>query len=405
MENIDTILKITTKNSTFTDDDSGVGTASAIGFYAQAGETVYINIVGYGSASGETVFALRRQKFTAFTFDGSNDYGINTVGDYNIPRDYMYNYSCRNVVNPLVSDFAGRDESGIMLRSWSDVILFAGHGYQGYPVFLNARLAGGGLLTPSFKVLQGTKFIFWAICEGANYDNVAYDSIKAGAKTSMGWTKSVNTNSATKFTNQFFLEAGNSMSVEKAAISAANKFWLADACKDYVIYGDKNLVINNQKIQSRSIEESENLVESDEFNEFINKDEYEIIPLKGNGDRYYKLLNGYKTNDYLDVYYDDMNEIQKIVKSSSQIQQDENSINRERTIEKLSVELQECLQKDNISEHSIDYVYAKDNDILRLIRIDYITYSNNDTSETLEQIYTDVNTGENISFEDIYNMR
>lgn len=154
-------------------------------------------------------------------------------------------------------------------------------------------------------------FSAWIGCETANGNNtIAEAAYSAGSQCSLGFEESINTNAANKFTINLFkeIEEGKTISQAVAEASSGMSFWFTGLSSS-VIYGDgsqilkptipstyANMTTTNMTINSNVVLFNSSLLEGYTLKYENNR---------GTVKRYVKFINGYETDDYIDVYYEE----------------------------------------------------------------------------------------------------
>lgn len=310
---------VTTFPATASNDDGGEGTNFAIGFRQEAGNSTTITVRHFNSSSGTGSYTIqvRDQRAQIYTFDyGSGD--IDTTGDSETP------YTWLNAVDYAVGIHENKPASHLnatiastFKRINSEVIFFAGHGNAGSLVFMNSSGNKEWLYDTSsyFSSMSNTKVAVWASCySGVDPDgtgsrkSIAQKSIDIGAQSAIGWNDTIGNGAAKKWTDQFFINLGHTMTVEDAAAHAGTIFvWPWDGSYDgWQVYGDGSTVVSYPTINSKSGISNVQLqtVDSALLQSLSDTDNYTPYTLKGLGTRYYKTINGCLTNEFYDVYSD-----------------------------------------------------------------------------------------------------
>jgi len=304
---------------TASNDDGGEGTNFAIGFSQEAGSTTTITVRHYNSTSGTGSYTIqvRDQRAQIYTFDYGNG-DINTLGDSETPSSWLraMGYSVGVHENKPASHLNGTIATTFK-RINSEVVFFAGHGNSGTLVFMNSNGNKEYLYDTSsyFSSMSNTKVAVWASCYSAvdpdgtgSRRSIAQKSIDIGAQSAIGWTDTVGNSAAKKWTDQFFLELGNTMTVQAAAASAGSVFlWPWDGSYDgWEVFGDGTTLVSYPTVNPKSTTSSTQFQVADAIlmQKLSNTEEYTPYALKGLGTRYYKTINGCLTNEFYDVYED-----------------------------------------------------------------------------------------------------
>ena len=106
----------------------------------------------------------------------------------------------------------------------SEVVFFSGHGDAGHLTFIDSNGNRNRLYDTStlFSSMSNTKVAVWSACKSAvdpdgtgSRRSIAQKSIDMGAKSAIGWNDVTYVPAAKKWTDQFFLELGNTMTFRK----------------------------------------------------------------------------------------------------------------------------------------------------------------------------------------------
>lgn len=303
---------------TASNDDAGEGTNFAIGFKQEAGNTTTITVRHYNSTSGSGSYTLqvRDQRAQIYTFDyGSGD--IDTTGDSETP------YTWLNAMDYAIGIHENKHSSHLnatiattFKRINSEVVFFAGHGDKGALAFMNSDGSKNWLYDTSsyFSSMTNTKVAVWASCYSAtdpdgsgSRRSIAQKSIDIGAQSAIGWSDTVGNSAAKKWTDQFFIDLGHTMTVEAAAASAGSIFlWPWDGSYDgWEVFGDGSTLVSYPTVNPKTSTTTQSqIADAVLLDKLSNTDEYTPYALKGLGTRYYKTVNGCLTNEFYDVYDD-----------------------------------------------------------------------------------------------------
>ena len=301
---------------TASNDDGGAGTNFSIGFHQEAGSTTTITVRHYNSTSGTGSYAIqvRDQRAQIYTFDyGSGD--INTHDDATTPRSWLrgMGYSVGVHQNKPTSHV---DETiaSTFKRFNSEVVFFSGHGSAGHLTFMNSSGGYDRLYDNSsyFTSMANTKVAVWSSCKSAvdpdgtgSRRSIAQKSIDMGAQSAIGWTEVTDVPAAKKWTDQFFLDLGHTMTVEAAAASAGSVFlWPWDGNYDgWQVFGDGSTLVSYPNINPKSSTTPPiQTVSAALLRKLSDTEEFTPYKLKGLGTRYYKTINGHLTNEFYDIH-------------------------------------------------------------------------------------------------------
>lgn len=378
----DTYMYVNNTQNIYTDDDSGIGNNSCIGFNAiAANKTIYIRVRHYSTTgTGAFTFQLRRQRAQVYTFDYGDGVDTTPFASGALNRLNAMGYESNYWHNSNQYHITDYDSTGYT-RLNSEVVFFAGHGLTN----------GGGVkfkdkefLSKDLINMNNCKLAVWATCNSASF---AEQSQLKGARTAIGWNKLLDQNAGRKWTDQLFIELANHKTVKNAAESASRvSLWPWDGTFDgWEIFGNKDAVISNPRVNTRNIM-IPNIVSQNEFENFKNEFDYTQYDLPGGGVRYYKTINGLLTNDYYDV----LNDGTQIIKSSSNISaQDIENANQQQLV-KSNNHVENNITADGINFNIIlkteeHVVYMKINNQMIPIQMIYTDYTND-----LGIVYQDV---------------
>lgn len=385
---------------TASNDDGGEGANFAIGFSQEAGSTTTITVRHYNSTSGTGSYTIqvRDQRAQIYTFDyGSGD--INTHDDATTPRSWLtaMGYSVGVHQNKPASHV---DETiaSTFKRLNSEVVFFSGHGSAGHLTFINSSGGYNRLYdySPYFTSMANTKVAVWSSCKSAvdpdgtdTRRSIAQKSIDIGAQAAIGWTEVTDVPAAKKWTDQFFLELGNAMTVQAAAASAGSVFlWPWDGNYDgWQVFGDGSTLVSYPNINPKSSTTPPiQMVDDALLQKLSNTEEYTPYELKGLGTRYYKTINGHLTNEFYDIHDSG------IVKTSSVVFSDADILNISQ--QKLATSIFSPVMSTTaygvtfnkltkVEEH---IVYMKINDNIVPIKLIYSNYQNDGGLEYQEVV-------------------
>lgn len=307
--NYDTKLEVYFESdySRKTDDNSGTNNNSKIEFQGEVNERVQIH-VSLNNETGSATFKLqiRRQKFIMF---GGNYSDINTSYDLKVPNDCFKNlYNCVQKENATSLDGLSNDERNFAAIN-SEMVLFSGHGgciglsfSDGTSISIDSNLS-----------LENTKIALWSSCESANNNNIfgisfAKYAFDRGAKCSIGFEKSIFSPWARIFSDCFYKALSEGKNAREAVNSAISQFIFLplDNIHSCVIFGDDTVT---------AIKQSETAAFSmrniDYYNQILTEldSDYQSYYIFENTYRYYKTIDGYITNSYIDLTFDGDNVI------------------------------------------------------------------------------------------------
>lgn len=378
--------------STVSNDDGGAGTNFAIGFIQDAGSTTTITVRHYNSTSGAGAYTIqvRDQRAQIYTFDyGSGD--INTHNDATTPRSWLraMGYSVGVHQNKPASH-VNETIASTFKRLNSEVVFFSGHGSAGHLTFMNSSGGYDRLYDNSsyFTSMANTKVAVWSACESAVdpdgtgvRKSIARKSIDMGAQSAIGWTEVTSVSAAKKWTDQFFIELGNTMTVEAAAASAGSVFlWPWDGSYDgWQVFGDGSTLVSYPNINPKgSLPSPTQTASATLLQRLTNTEEFTQYELKGLGTRYYKTINGYLTNEFYDIHDDGTLITSSVEFSNADILNINSQMITENTASPAKSVTAYGVTFDKLVKVEEHIVYMKLNGSIVPIKIIYSDYQNND---------------------------
>lgn len=398
----DPIISMTSSLITVQDDNSGEGNQAKISFRGQKGANIRVSIWTNNTVGRSCFIQIRKQKAALF---GGKYSDINTNPDLNTPN---------NVLRPLYDSYRYLDASRDQFLSFdernmpaynSEVMFFTGHGNTNSATFVVGRIGGGNL-----GDMRNVKVAVWSSCYSSVLDSVGNSlvtrSIALGARSALGFNQDVLASDAKKFTDKFFTELANGKTVDKAAESAKSLFivpaWMAKI-KDYVILGDRNTLLTTptgEQASALSVQSSDNNFSFYDFSlltHFLSACDYQTEMYSDNRIRYYKTINGFWSNQYIDVEND------RIVSTNYSVENDEKPILPIRICsEMISTENENigrlnALRNDSSVAVDTQIMYIFDGDKFIPVELNCITYLNE--ARYQDMICIDLNTGEEIPYE------
>lgn len=421
--NLDTYVTISgmsnTSLSTITsDDNSGDDKNFSIGFYQTSGKTVKMLVRGSGfSSKSKCTLQVRPQRAQIYTFKYKD---ISTIPDSVEPAKSLTSigYSVRINENKPNSHFTSKDIQNFT-RANSEIVFFSGHGGKdgGSLVFNDENNKETVLFnTPnSFPKMSSTKLALFSACNSAKRTNsnltpsIAECANARGAKVAIGWTTEIGDLASRKWANKFFSELATGMTVN-SAVNSANSIFLfpwEGNITGVTIFGNKNVVITNPSIRSSATLQpmSERVLPTSnrfELNKYVNSNDYMEYEMPGIGTRYYRLINGCLSNEFIDIYND--GQIRKSLETInsldiSKLNNNPNSFsnvyNIPRHIENNGIDFNHLI---NSKEYT---VYIKNNNTLSPIHLIYSNYESEEGFIYQEVTCINLDTNETISYEDI----
>lgn len=309
----DTKIQVSnTYSGTIIDGYSGTGLNAKVEFRGVQGQLIYIATKLYNSnISGNYSIQLRKQRISMFAYEDSE--GNSTIPDLNTPyTKFSPMFEAIKYENKSASDALATDDRDLAKIN-SEIMFFSGHGYKNSPSEKGFGVAfkSGGITTSTTINLDRTKVAMWSACYSANATNsknlsIAEYSINKGAKSAVGFTESVSFSSSKTFTNRFFTKLSEGSTVKEAAShGASGLIWPWDNAKKYVIFGNESVRVTDSTTSISAFNlrpiNTNILVEL--------SDDVVVVDMDENSKRYYEQINGVLSNSFVDITYDESNNI------------------------------------------------------------------------------------------------
>ncbi len=289
------------------DDDSGQGGNCLFRLACKAGQQIVVKIRHYfAGGSGDYAIRVRTQKAQFYTFRyGGAD--IDTTQDAVLPAYHLLSlgYDVRSWTGRTKEHLLWENDWG-ETRLNSEIFFFSGHGsskggcvyFQGLQPFFGHEIGD----------MSNTTVAVWAACHSADPAtgcSIAEQSVRKGAKAAIGWVGSLPAGSSRMYTDHFFSGLHQGKTVAEAARSAADRIlWPWDPVKQYRIFGDGSARLYSAET-SISKQNSFWAGSSHRGGAWLDRLQYSVcLPLAEGGTRYIKTIQGYYTNDYVDVLSD-----------------------------------------------------------------------------------------------------
>ena len=192
-------------------------------------------------------------------FSLSNFFPVDTTKDavdaYNFYKRMGYDAECHTF--PTYEVLSSK-ASNNMPRLSSAIQMYSGHGSSDGMIFYSKEIHGVGCNTgvrkENSKSIEGfdfvrlskedmknVKLIIFAGCNTANgFYNIAREACEMGAKTSIGWTVSVNAMSHSAWLYRFNEHISEGYTVKEAMVYADEGPFLHSSVRKHVCYGDLN---------------------------------------------------------------------------------------------------------------------------------------------------------------------
>lgn len=224
---LDTKLRISNiPDGEIINDDYRGNRNASIWFKAERNREIKIEIKAYGKNYGSTTLQVRKQRFSMFAYVDVD--GNSTKKDLNTPFDKFCNLYDAIKYEDVTAYYARENDERNLSRLNSEIVFFSGHGYKndennkGFGISLHSNGAKTGLNTSPPLNFDKTKVAMWSACYSANSTNsknlsFAEYTVYCGARSAVGFLKSVTFSSARKFTNKFFTVLADGATVAEAA--------------------------------------------------------------------------------------------------------------------------------------------------------------------------------------------
>ncbi len=381
----------------YEDDNSGDGKQAKISFKGEKGRLIEIFIWSNNTAEKHCYIQLRKQKAALF---GGKYNNIDTTSDLSTPASVLTGlYDCHRHYESD-TEFLRLDERKMQTYN-SEIMFFAGHGGVN-----SASFVSGGITGYDLSDMNNVKVAVWASCKSSALNTVGQSlvtySVLKGAKAALGFNETIDNSSAKRFTDKFFEGLADGKSVSAAAAAASKLIFLDSSVKDYVIGGDGNTVVitptgNPQTTALMNTRSAISHYDISLLTRFLSVCEYETESFADGSIRYYKTLNGYRTNQYIDLEngiitssnYSTTNDDAPIlpnVVDTKKILTDDVSL----------VKLQAFQRDPSVSVDSQIYYYFNDCEYIP-VEVNFITYLNEERYQDI--ICINLNTGEEIAYE------
>lgn len=389
-------------DTTITTYKGGHGENARIYFNGNPATQYKIEVRHYSeSEEGTFQIQVRKEKFVMFGYD---DGEINTLPDLDVPYNAFSNtFNTFKFENRSASIALATDERGLP-RLDSELFFFTGHGYTDGSgvVFYKGNNNLGNITINQSLDMSSTRVALWAACNSAASSNnrnmsIAEYAVKCGAKSSIGFEKSISTSSSKKFSDKFFTSLSEGKTVTQAAQDGANSvIWLWDAINSYVIFGkgDFNVTDRTQSIGNFSLRPQD----YSEYSSLLNN--YICDSLGGNEYRYYEPINGYPSSNYFDA----------VIENESIVNVDDHCSDYNCVLDindkYLSAGLENSFIKDGenfnlITEEEEYIVYYNFNGVMTPVKITYFTAEDENGNSVYDADCINLNSGNKIDYETI----
>lgn len=279
---------------------------SSYTFYCKKDLLVYIH--GMNTSETDGANADRRQNAAEPSKDLLNGYNyydpiINTEAD-------MTNIFVKNI-----------DSTTGIVPLRAPIYVFTGHGASNRVAYSTGTDSSSGSTTRLYSDdfydfstdtiiydMADNLFSAWVSCQTAQGTNNFAEAVhKAGSKCSLGFRNETNIKMSNKFIVNLFeeIEAGYSIADAVDRANSGISFW-GTGLNTAEFYGDSTQVLkpsipslySNMTLSTNTFENLSNILDDYTFM-------YENT--RGTVKRYVKIINGYETDDYIDVYYSNGN--------------------------------------------------------------------------------------------------
>lgn len=397
------------QNGEVVDTVSGIGDNARIYFRAEATKQIKIDVKFYNSSySGSTTLQVRRQTISMFGYVDKNN--NSTISDLATPYNKFNSIFNAIKYENVSANFAlSNDERGITALN-SEVLFFSGHGNEdgsGVAFYNNGSYAGSISNNMSIN-MDRTKVAMWSACCSASDNNsmnmsIAEASVRvAGAKSAVGFKKTVSFSSAKTFTNKFFTKLAEGSSVNNAAKKgAASIIWAWDNVKKYSVFGRGEITVTSVTKDSSTMFSLNKNNLSDYFKLQRDLSEgYLETELSQNEFRYYEIINGYESSNYIDV----LKENNKIIDSEdhrneyTQVLEINSDYLNFSAAESINLEISRYNLMQENDEHIVYYNF---DGVMTPIKITFCTYVDKSGNNLLEAECINLYNGEKVNYSDI----
>lgn len=379
------------------DDNSGTGNQAKISFKGQKGVNIRVNIWTNNTIGKNCYVQLRKQKAALF---GGKYSDINTTSDLSTPASVLTGlYDCHRYYESS-AEFKRADERTLKTYN-SEIMFFAGHGSVNYASFVS-----GGITGYELSDMNNVKVAVWASCKSSALNDEGQSlvnrSVLKGAKSALGFNQTIDDSSAKRFTDKFFESLADGKNVSAAATAASKLIFLDSSVKDYVIAGDGNTVVTTPtgNVQTAALLSNRSVAsryDASLLARFLSVCEYETEIFADGSVRYYKTLNGCRTNRYIDVEGD-------VITSVNYSESDDVSLILPIIVDKTNLltdnvnilKLQTLLSDPSVSIDTKICYYFNGNEYTP-IEVNFITYLNTERYQDI--VCINLNTGEEIAYE------
>lgn len=385
------------------DDDSGKDLQAKISFRGEKGKNLQVSARAVGTTGSRCYIQIRKQKAAMFggNYTGENVDHINTNQDLNSPHEDLKDlYDSYRFFDAPSTLFTAPDERGFTNYN-SEIMFFTGHG----DVSSFSFCKGNDLYGYYLSDMNNVKIALWSSCHSAQTnlagESLVTYSIKNGAKSALGFNRSILASDAKKFSNKFFETLANGKTVSEAAAAAKAQFivweWIA-TIKDFVIGGDGNTVITTPSAKAANLNDISAIYSPSLLSRFLSACEYETEAFEDGSLRYYKTIEGHRSNQYIDV----KNGV--VTSTNYSAANDDKPVlpilidTQAASTENETINLLNVLRTDSVQIDTGIFYYF-DGFSYRPIEINCITYPDKDRYQ--EMICIDLNTGNEVSYESI----
>ncbi len=288
----------------------------------------YVIVADYNSIGSSYTFYCRKDLLvyihgmnTSYV-DGSD---FNSRADAAIPsRDKLNSYDYYDPIINTEADMTSTfvknvDPTTGIIPLQSPIYVVTGHGASNRVAYSTGTDSPSGNITRLFdsdlynfstnKVvfdMSNNLFSAWVACETAKGSNTITEAAqKAGSRCSLGFEDSIGAKASNRFIVNLFEEIENGYSISNAVDRAHSgiSFWFS-GLGSAKFYGDSSLVL---KPTIPPIYSSMSTQMKNELMDTFNLLEYTFMYENNRGTlkRYVKIIGGYETDDYIDVYYED----------------------------------------------------------------------------------------------------
>lgn len=392
----DTTLSVSGLTSgTLYDDNSGEGSFSQICFSGQAGRDLTI-LVGFANLTVGGTFYLQIRRQQAVLYGGEYP-DLDTTMDPYLPNIYLSPYYASNkFIDESSNHFLSQDSRGYA-RYNSEIMFFSGHGNSTSVRFSDNSYVYMSNLTD----MSNVRVAVWSSCksgliDSASNSSMVHKSVDVGANCAIGFDDTVSQLSAYTFTSYLFEYLANGSTITQAAHDAVLTLVFWDKCRDYVIVGDGTTTISTPTYTKGACASKYSAEECQQIHNLLKTNKnYQAVDIK-DWTRYYLLVNGYISNHYIDIMYDDNGQVSNVLGDVDEL------YNRYVPLNVLPILI---THKPSTNASHVQTVYVEQNGTYIPVVIENIERISNDNLPYCEVVCTNLNDGSEVPYESFCSKR